>query len=285
MLDDATTQPFERFERYLRAWEQLADRDAATDRAERNHRDRRVRIRQRPDGSWQLSGSFGALQGSEINDILASFNDAEWRADWAEAQHARGDEVTPHDLRRTEEQRRADAFHVALLAAAAAPPAGNRPLPLLNIVVDAATAEAWATSERIDPSRYRDVVCRTRRGDPLPIDEACGAALWAHIRRVVTDSAGRVIDLGHRSRLFRGGAREAVMLLEEHCVWPGCDRPVSWCEADHSLAWRQHGATVPRNGGPMCRRHNLHKERGSFRVWRDDEGTWHVVDPDGNEID
>ena len=66
-------------------------------------------------------------------------------------------------------------------------------------------------------------------------------------------------------------------------AWIGCDRPVHWCDADHSLSWRAHGATGPRNGAPLCRAHNLHKERG-FHVHRDHHGTWHVIDPDGNEI-
>ncbi len=43
------------------------------------------------------------------------------------------------------------------------------------------------------------------------------------------------------------------------------------------------GATVPRNGGPLCGRHNILKEQG-FQVFRDEHGDWHVFDPDGNEI-
>ncbi|NQY56068.1 MAG: hypothetical protein HRT86_06200 [Ilumatobacteraceae bacterium] len=103
------------------------------------------------------------------------------------------------------------------------------------------------------------------------------------IRRVVYDTQGVVTDLGRRSRLFTGAAREAVMLLATECVWAGCDRPVSWCDADHSLSWGAHGATVPRNGGPLCRAHNLQKEH-DFRVHRDTNGQWHTHCPDGTEI-
>ena len=73
------------------------------------------------------------------------------------------------------------------------------------------------------------------------------------------------------------------MLLSTTCVWIGCDRPTAWCDADHSLAWKAHGATVPRNGQPLCHRHNQLKEHG-FHVHRDNNGTWHVTDPHGNEI-
>jgi hypothetical protein len=33
--------------------------------------------------------------------------------------------------------------------------------------------------------------------------------LWEHIRRVVRDASGVVIDMGRRSRLFTGAARQA----------------------------------------------------------------------------
>ena len=93
-------------------------------------------------------------------------------------------------------------------------------------------------------------------------DDAVNAALAGHIRRVVIDAADTMIDLGRRSRPFRGSARVAVQLLATECIWLGCDGPVEWCDIDHSIAWAAHGPTVPRNGVPVCRRHNLLDERG-----------------------
>ncbi len=287
LLDDAQERSFDEFDRRLRLWEELADRAGARTRAQLVDDGRDVRIRQRADGSWKLTGSFGARQGAEVNELLAHFNDAEWRADWAAASSGAdgAGDVSVSSLRRTEAQRRADALLAALLAGATALPSAARPEPTVNILVDHVTFGSWLRGDELDPLRYREVVCRTQRGDRLPIDEACGAALWALARRVVTDGASTVIDLGRRRRLFTGSAREAVMLLDDRCLWPGCDRPVSWCEADHSLGWKQHGATVPRNGGPLCKRHNLLKERGSFRAWRCPDGEWHVTDADGNEVE
>ncbi|MGB7880720.1 MAG: hypothetical protein WBL31_18285, partial [Ilumatobacteraceae bacterium] len=76
---------------------------------------------------------------------------------------------------------------------------------------------------------------------------------------------------------------DAVMLLLTTCIWIGCDQPIAWCDADHSISWKAHGATVPRNGGGLCHRHHHLKEHG-FQVFRDNHGTWHVTDPHGNEI-
>lgn len=121
------------------------------------------------------------------------------------------------------------------------------------------------------------MVCRTQNGDRIDLTEAACAALWAHIRRVVRDASGAVIDLGRRRRLFTGSAREAGTLLDDRCIWPGCDRPDRICQADHSLGWRGHGASVPRNCGPLCGRHNRLKDRGQFTTRRNGPDDWSVT--------
>ena len=283
LLDDAIALPFDDFERRARTWEALADPDGDRARHERLHANRDVQLRPRPEGGWTLSGNLGELAGCELNEIFAWFCDAEWRTDWAEARHRLGDTATVADLTRTEAQRRADAF-VAMAKAAASAPAGPRqPQPTVNVLIDHDTFEAHLRGEPPDPRHYRSVVVRTQTGRRLHPDDAVNAALIGHIRRVVYDTSGTIIDLGRRRRLFTGNARDAVMLLSTTCVWVGCDRPVAWCHADHSLGWKAHGATVPRNGQPLCPSHNHLKER-NYRVHRDDHGTWHVTDPNGNDI-
>ena len=108
-------------------------------------------------------------------------------------------------------------------------------------------------------------------------------SLWSLIRRVVTDSRGVIIELGRTQRLFTGFAREAVMLLEPTCIWPGCDQPHTWCHADHLTSWTTRGPTNPDNGAPLCPRHNYLKEQG-FTIYRDDDGRWHIIAPDGTDI-
>ena len=154
----------------------------------------------------------------------------------------------------------------------------------VDILLDHDTMVAHTSGATPDPARFRNVVCRTQSGRRLHPDDAINAALLGHIRRVVYDASGTVIELGRRSRLFRGPARDAVMLLLTTCVWIGCDRPVAWCDADHSVGWKAHGATVPRNGQPLCTCHQNLKEAG-YQVFRDARGHWHIVDPGGNEIE
>ena len=283
LLDDAISQPFDEFERRVRLWEALADPDGDRTRNEQLNANRDVRVRPRPEGGWTITGNLAELAGCEFNEIFSWFIGAEWQTDWAEARHRLGDTATVADLARTEAQRRADAVVAMAKAAASAAPGSRRPQPTVNVLIDDETFEAHLRGETVDPRRYRDVVVRTQTGRRLHPDDAVNAALIGHVRRVVYDGSGTVIDLGRRQRLFRGSAREAVMLLLVTCVWIGCDRPIAWCDADHSVGWRAHGATVPRNGGGLCHGHNHLKEHG-FQVYRDDHGTWHVIDPDGNEL-
>lgn len=283
LLDDAIEQSFDEFERRARTWEALADPAGDLAKNERQHAARDVMLRPRPDGGWTLTGNLAELAGVEFTEIFSWFVEAEWHADWAEARTRLGDDATTADLQRTEAQRRADALLAIARAAASTPPGSQPPRPTVNVLIDQDSFEAHLRGDTPDPRRYRDVVIRTQSGRRLHPDDAINAALIGHIRRVVYDSSGTVIDLGRRSRLFRGSSRDAVMMLLITCVWIGCDRPIGWCDADHSLGWKAHGATEPRNGGGLCQGHNQLKERG-FEVFRDDEGDWHVIDPDGNEI-
>ena len=286
LLDDAIDLPFVEFERNLRTWEALADPDGDDASNERATARRDVDLRPRPDSGWNLTGYLPELLGVEFAEIFAWFLDAEWRSDWAEARQRLGDHATQNDLARTSAQRRADAMLAMARASVSRDPDVARPPAssiTVDILLDNETMQAHASGDTPDPRRFRNVVSRTRSGRRLHPDDAVNAALVNHIRRVVYDSSGTVIDLGRRSRLFRGSSRDAVMLLLTMCVWIGCDQPVAWCDADHSLGWKAHGATVPRNGQPLCNGHQHLKETG-FEVYRDDRGHWHIIDPAGNEV-
>jgi len=227
-----------------------------------------------------------------MRNILERFCEAEFHADWDEARARFGDDhtITPSDLARTARQRRLDALHAIFLSAAAAPPGGKPPEPVVDIVIDQATFEAALTAmttgtsldEQMpplgDPTRRR---CETLDGDLVDPYDAVVAALVGHVRRVVFNTASCTIDLGVASRLFRGASRLAVWLQGTRCLWPGCGR--HHCEIDHIRSWNDHGHTNPDNGGPMCGHHNRWKTRG-YRTWRDPDGHWHTYRPDGTEI-
>jgi hypothetical protein len=284
LMVDAMDLPYVEFERRARTWEMLADPDGAAERLERNQRRRTAEISQHPHGSWRLHALLDDVGGPELLEIFCWYVDREFDADWTEAKRRLGEgNVDVTALRRTEAQRRADGLLAMARAAAACPPDRSRPLPTVNFLLDEHTAAAVADRRPLDPDAYRSVVSRTDRGHQVNPSAIIGVSWWALIRRVVTDAAGVVIDLGRTRRLFAGHAREAVMLLEPTCIWPGCDQPHTWCHADHLTSWTTRGPTNPRNGAPLCARHNYLKESG-FTVWRDDEGHWHITAPDGTTI-
>ena len=89
--------------------------------------------------------------------------------------------------------------------------------------------------------------------------------------------------MGRRKRLFAGPLRDAVMMTNRWCIWPGCAQPAAHCQADHLLPWGHQGPTTSGNGGPACGHHNRWKSTG-YRTWHDPQGHWHHYRPDGTEI-
>jgi hypothetical protein len=158
--------------------------------------------------------------------------------------------------------------------------------------MDHTTFEAALVTLGLAPERdglipdvpFRMRRCETTDGILLDPVAALRATMLGHVRRVVFDSAGTIIDFGRKRRLFTGALREAVLLQSSTCVWPGCDRPASACHADHQQEWHERGETRAGNGGPACPGHNWEKNRGRYRVWRDPGGLWHTYRPDGTEI-
>ncbi len=284
LLDDARSLPYREFERRLRRFERLADPDGAKQANERAVDDRDATMRQRPDGSWRLEARFPSLDGAEVNEVLAHFIEAEFQQDLATTRLGGSSEPGMSELPRLEPQRRADALLAAMRAAAVNPGPERGPLPCLSVLIDERTLGEKVAGDSSDPARYREVVGRTQNGDELDLDDVAGLALWGHVRRAIHDGKGTVTDLGRRRRLFTGSARDAALLLSMTCNWPGCDRPVRNCEVDHAVSWLRHGGTDPDNGCPLCKRHNLLKERGRFGAHRDHEGIWRITDADGHVV-
>ena len=241
-----------------------------------------------------LTAQGDALSGDIINRILDAQAQAELDQDRADLVAAYGDSADQHPLARTARQRRSDAMlRIVLKGAAAASSSASAGCsePLVNIVTNVETLNAVVQScyGSSDPqmahppaTSERMWLCQTVSGAPVAPADLLVAVLLGQIRRVVVDSVGRVIDLGRRSRLFTGGAREAVLLGGGRCCWPGCDRVGN--QIDHVAPWaRAGGFTVPKNGAPMCGAHNRYKHRAQTTVVREVDG-WRHHRSDGSEI-
>ncbi len=78
----------------------------------------------------------------------------------------------------------------------------------------------------------------------------------AGVTTLIVDSLGVPLDLGQTVRLATPAQRRALAVRDGGCVFPGCDAPVSWCDAHH-VDWYEHGGpTDIANLALLCRRHH-----------------------------
>jgi hypothetical protein len=73
--------------------------------------------------------------------------------------------------------------------------------------------------------------------------------------------------------------RRLLAARDGGCRFPGCDRPLAWCDAHHVIPWSAGGPTDQGNLAMLCRRHHRAVHEGGFRltltggevsVWRPD---------------
>ncbi len=88
-----------------------------------------------------------------------------------------------------------------------------------------------------DPASVLDRRCETEAGVSVHPHDVLRAALSGHVRRVVVDAAGTVIDKGRKTRLYTGSARDAAKLLISRCQHPGCRMPARFSQVDHADEW------------------------------------------------
>jgi hypothetical protein len=83
-----------------------------------------------------------------------------------------------------------------------------------------------------------------------------------------------VIDVGKAERTIRGPRRRALNARDQHCRWPGCERPAAWCDGHHIVFWMNGGTDDLENLVLLCRRHHRMVH----------EGGWQLVKTEGGQI-
>jgi hypothetical protein len=85
------------------------------------------------------------------------------------------------------------------------------------------------------------------------------------------------------------GLRHVIMIRQRTCSFPGCRRPASRCDQDHTVPHDRGGRTCECNLAPLCRRHHQAKQVRGWRleqpvpgtlVWRLPHGRSYWVDPE-----
>src|SRR5947209_4030622 len=64
-----------------------------------------------------------------------------------------------------------------------------------------------------------------------------------NIHRVLIDQLGAVLDYGTATKTIDADLRAALVVRDQGCRFPGCDRPATWTDAHHVKWWRHGGPT------------------------------------------
>jgi Domain of unknown function (DUF222) len=184
------------------------------------------------------------------------------------------------------------------------------PKPAVDGVADqrpAATRRAHALIEALNfVATYGDTVLPDTGGERPRVNvtldwdvarEAAGAAMLdggtllspGATRRLLCDAAvipavlggnSEVLDVGRSTRTFTTATRRAIALRDQGCVWPGCDRPPSWCETHHRDWWvRDLGTTGYDNGVLLCSFHHGEIHRSQWEVRFAADGRAELIPP------
>jgi Domain of unknown function (DUF222)/HNH endonuclease len=148
---------------------------------------------------------------------------------------------------------------------------GGRHRPHLNVVLELDRYRALAASgaATVDGTRL----------DRTTVDRLlCDAAL----HRTLTQGRSAIIDYGTATRTIPAPLFNALVMRDQRCRFPGCDRPAAWCEGHHVRPWLFGGPTQLSNIALLCSRHHhlLHTPRWHAKLLPD--ATLEVTDPTGH---
>lgn len=93
---------------------------------------------------------------------------------------------------------------------------------------------------------------------------ACDAELTA----VRWGADGTLLNLGRTRRTVPTHLRKAVVARDRVCVFPGCRRPATWCDAHHVIPWARGGPTDLANLCLLCRYHHRVVHGFDLRITR-----------------
>jgi hypothetical protein len=237
LLDTATTVAAQDFPKVIRRWMSLADDELARREAAYAF-DRR---------SFTLSPTTG---GSAVSGFVDPEASALIAAVFDETQPPDG----KHDTR-TRAQRWADALVLLCERARGGTLGEARPIAGVEAVFD-----------------HDGLRCEIEGFGPIPTSTVERLLCDCALGRVVMQGRSQLLDLGRRTRTVPERLRRALVLRDEHCQFPGCRAPASWCDAHHLVWWTRGGETSLWNLVLLCRRHHVAVHEGGWKLERGPDG-------------
>ncbi|MCR2792680.1 HNH endonuclease [Microbacterium sp. zg.Y625] len=255
---------------------------------------RRVWVRDLDDGMAELAAVLPAVLAYAIRDRLTQHAREVIAARRAAAEKPTGSghaSTQPGDTdpatteptdpgatdTRTPDQVRADVLTDLLLTGHASTPVSSSSIPAgqaitahVQIVIPAATltGEGTAPAELIgygpiDPDTARHLVAT--------------ADLWERVFTSPTTGAVQHVDTYRPNR----AQRRHLDARDEHCRFPGCRRPVYYCDHDHTVDHARGGPTALCNLANLCVRHHTLKHASAWTVIQKADGILEWTSPTG----
>lgn len=111
------------------------------------------------------------------------------------------------------------------------------------------------------------------RHGPITAEVVRDLAEGAPLRRLLTDTTGRLLD--HDPRTYRPSAslERHVKARDQRCTFPTCNTRAARCELDHTVAFPE-GQTRPDNLGADCKGHHLYKHTATVKLAQPQPGTF-----------
>ncbi len=145
---------------------------------------------------------------------------------------------------------------------------GGRHRPHVNVVVDLEDLQLGQGGRVVD-------------GPPLDGPTVSKVMCDCALHRVVMAGRSAILDYGVATRTIPAPLWSALVIRDEHCRFPGCDRPSPWCEGHH-VVWVTHdGPTELANLVLLCARHHHRLHQPGWHAKLLPDGTFEVTDPNG----
>jgi len=157
------------------------------------------------------------------------------------------------------------------------------PLPAKTarrLACDAAVTRVLVTRHR-DPTRHDDGDPAGELGDLDPTGDLAARLRTAMelLPPALGGARSEPLEVGRATRVVAPAQRTALTVRDGGCRFPGCDRPVAWCEAHHLRHWVHGGPTDLGNLLLLCRAHHHAVHEGGWRLDRHADGTFTAIPP------
>jgi Domain of unknown function (DUF222)/HNH endonuclease len=115
-------------------------------------------------------------------------------------------------------------------------------------------------------------------GDPDRLAARLRAAV-ALLPAALGGAPAQPLEVGRTARVVSAAQRAALAVRDGGCSFPGCDRPLAWCEAHHLRHWLHGGPTDLANLVLLCRAHHRTVHEGGWRLQRHPDGELSATPP------